>query len=126
MTVAITVERLALDKLHYEVGQSIFSRAAVEQAGNVWMIERCEYLTLFAEATEDEIGVHAALHQFDGGTFVELIVGARCFVNGAHAAASDFPFNPIGAEAAPDHRILIFNKRLERTQFSISVDGRVQ
>src|SRR5215510_10856375 len=118
MTVAVTVERLPFDKLHHEVGQSVFSRAAVEQAGDVWMIESCEYLAFFTEAAEDEIGVHAALHQFDGGAFVELVVGARCFVNRAHAAASDFSFNPIGAKSTPDHRILFVNKRLERTQFS--------
>ncbi len=62
MTVAITVERLPLDILHHEEGQSVFGRAAVKQAGDVRVVEGCEYLAFFAEATEDEIGVHAALH----------------------------------------------------------------
>src|SRR5215217_7642256 len=123
MTVAITVERLPLDKLHHEVGQSVFGGAAVEQSGDVWMIESCEYLAFFAEATEDEISVHAALHQLDGGTFVELVVGARGFVNRAHAAASDFSFDSIRAQTAAEHRILIFNKRLERAHLGIPIDG---
>src|SRR5690348_10865860 len=126
MGVAITVERLPFDKLHYEVGQSVFGGAAVEQTGDVWMIEGGEYLSFFAETTQDEISIHAALHQFDGGALVELVVGARRFVHSAHAAASDFSFNSIRAEAAPDHRIFIFDKRLQHAHLSIAVDGLVE
>src|ERR1043165_3800753 len=73
MSVAITVERLPFNKLHHEVRQSVFGCAAVEQARDVWMIESSEYLAFFAETTQDEVSIHAALHEFDGGTFVELV-----------------------------------------------------
>ena len=65
MRVAVVVQRLPFDKLHDEVRQAVVSGAAVEQAGDVWMIERGEDLSLFAEAAQDEVGVHAALDQLD-------------------------------------------------------------
>ena len=45
------------------------------------------------------------------------------FVDRAHAAASDLALDAIGAEAAPDQRILFFDERLEHAQLSVAVDG---
>ncbi|MNC97372.1 hypothetical protein D3C83_150130 [compost metagenome] len=77
------------------------------------MIECGEYLSFFAKATEDKIGVHAALHQFDCGTLVKFVIRARSFVDGAHAAASDLSFNAIRTETPPEHRVFLIDKRLE-------------
>jgi hypothetical protein len=38
------MDGLAFDKLHDEVGQAVFGRAAVEQAGDVRVVERGEDL----------------------------------------------------------------------------------
>ena len=71
------------------------------------MIERGEYLSFFAEATQDEIRIHAALHELDGRALAELIIGARGFVDRAHAAASDFALDLIGTDAAGGGRFRI-------------------
>src|SRR5687768_13626922 len=105
MTIAITVERLPLDVLHHEVGQTVLGGAAVEQAADVRMIECRQDLSFFAKPAEDEVSVHPALDQLDRGCFIKLVIGARCFVHRAHTTASDLPLNSISAESAPDHRI---------------------
>ena len=66
------------------------------------------------------------LTSFIAARLVELVVGARCFINRAHAAASDLSLDSIRAETAPEHRILLFDERLEHVQLSISVDRFVQ
>src|SRR5918997_886519 len=105
MTIAITVERLPLDVLHHEVGQTVLSSAAVEQATDVRVIERRKDLSFFTKPAEDEVSVHPALDQLDRRCFIKLVIGARRFVHRAHTTASDFSLNSISAEAAPDHRI---------------------
>src|SRR5215217_246422 len=76
IVVAIVIERLPLDVFHDEVGQTILGRPTVKQPGDVWMIQGSEYLSFFAEATQDEVCVHPAFDEFDGGSLVELIIGA--------------------------------------------------
>src|ERR1051325_2433903 len=119
MRVAIVVERLPFDKLHDEIGQAVFGGAAVEETRDVWMIERGEDLALGAKATQDEIGIHAALHQLDSDAHVEFFVYTNRLVDGAHAAASNFALNAIRTETAADHRVFVvevfnFFKRSQR------------
>src|SRR5215203_5906170 len=121
VTVAISVERLTFDVLHHEIRKAIFSCAAVEQTADMRMIECREYLSLFTKTAQDEVGIHTALHQFYCGSFIELVVGARGFVDGAHAAASNLSLDSIRAETTSEHRIFFFNKRLERAHLSVSV-----
>ena len=80
------------------------------------MIEGGENLALVAKASQDEVGIHAALDQLDGGALVEFVVDANRFVDRAHAAASNLALDAIGAEAPADHRILVVlsvSQRLE-------------
>src|SRR5215204_6563680 len=105
MTIAVAVERLPFDVLHDEIGQAIFSCASVEQTADVWMIECGKYLSLFAEAAQDKVGVHPAFDQFYCCSFAELIIGAGCFVDCSHTTASNFTLDSIRAKTAPDHRI---------------------
>ena len=51
-TVAVAVERLALDVLHDEVGQPVVGGAAVEQPGDVGMLEAGQDLPLAAKVTD--------------------------------------------------------------------------
>src|SRR5437868_2800919 len=90
------------------------------------MIECGEDLSFFAKASEDEVGVHPTLDEFYRGSFVEFIVGARRFVDRAHAASSNLSLNPIRAETASDHGIFVFDKRLERAELSVSVNRVVE
>src|SRR5262245_2434379 len=76
MRVAITVEWLALDELHHEVGQAVVSCTAVEESGDVRVIERGENLSFFTKATQDEVGIHTALHQFDCRSLIEFVISA--------------------------------------------------
>ena len=127
MRVAVVIQRLPFDKLHDEVGQAVVSCAAVQETGDVRMIERGQNLALVAKAPQDKVGIHAALDQLDRNALVEFLVDAQRFVDRAHAAAADLALNSISAQAAPDHRIVIvgFGKCLKRTQsvqFRFSVE----
>ena len=53
LLVAVLHEREALDVLHDEVGQPVLRLAAVEDLGDVRVVERGENLPLVAEAAED-------------------------------------------------------------------------
>src|SRR5215213_5195456 len=76
VVVAITVQRLPFDEFHHEVGQAILGGPTVKQPGDVWVVQSGEYLSFFAEAAQDEVCVHAAFDEFDGGSLVELVIGA--------------------------------------------------
>ena len=93
----------AFDELHDEPGDAVFGGATVEQAGDVGVFEAGEDLAFAAEAAEDEIGVEAGAHQFDGDFGFVLIVGANGEIDGAHASGADFADEPVGADAAPFH-----------------------
>src|SRR5690349_20875805 len=103
--VAVTVKRFTFDELHHKVGKTIFGSSTVEQACDVRVIERREDLSFLAKTTEDEIGVHPALDQFYCRSFVELIICAGCFIDRAHAAASDLSLDSIRSQPAANHRI---------------------
>src|SRR5690349_17306697 len=69
------------------------------------MIQRGQNLPFLAKAAEDEICIHAALDQLDGDSFAEFLVGARRFVDCAHAAASDFALDEVSSDPPADHWI---------------------
>ena len=89
LRVAVVDDRLALDVLHHEVGQAVRRRAAVEQAGDVRVLEAGEDLPLVPEAPHDRLGVHAALEHLDRDALLELVVVADAEVHRAHAAAAE-------------------------------------
>jgi hypothetical protein len=92
----------------------------------VRVIECGEDLSFLAEAAQDEIGVHAAFDELDGGALVELVIDADCFVHCAHAAASDLAFDAIRAETAPEHRVFLVYKRVEQTVVGVAVERMVE
>jgi hypothetical protein len=69
------------------------------------MIQPRQNLPFLAKATQDEICVHAALDQLDGHALAEFFVGARRFINCAHAAATDLAHDAIRSDAPADHWI---------------------
>src|SRR5436190_14956261 len=125
MGVAITVQRLTLDVLHHEVGQSVFSCSTVEESRYVRVIESGEYLSFFAEATEDKVSIHTALDELDRRPFIEFVIGTRGFVHSAHATSTDLTFDTIGTETPPEHGVFVVHKRLQHSQFGICVQRLV-
>ena len=89
MRVAVVDDRLPFDVLHGEVRPAVRRAAAVEQAGDVRMLEAGENLPLVPEAADDAVGVHAALEDLDRHALLERIVVADAKIDGAHAAMTD-------------------------------------
>src|SRR3982751_6462650 len=80
------------------------------------MIEAGQNLALGAEAGEDAIGVHAALHQFDSNLLLILVVGANGEIDSAHAASAYLADDAIRTEAlALDGRGAVGNHGLGGT-----------
>ena len=94
---AIVGDLSAVDVLHHDVGQAVLGSAAVEQTGDVGMLQPGQRLPFAAEAVEDQIGVHAAAHQLDRDLGLILIVVAFGEIDGAHAAAAEFAHQPVWA-----------------------------
>ena len=85
---AVLHDGLALDVLHGEVRQTVGRRPAVEEAGDVRVLEAGEDLTLVAEAADDGIGVHAAFEDLDGDALLVRVVAADGQIDRPHAATS--------------------------------------
>src|SRR5665213_1795019 len=96
------VDGAAFYILHGEEGDAVGGGPAVEQAGNIRVIQICEDLALVAEAAQDFLGVHAALDDFEGDLLDVFLVVAEGEIDGAHAAAAYLADDAIGAEALAD------------------------
>ncbi len=104
--IAVFIDRLAFDKLHDEVRQSVISRAAIKQSRNIRVMERGENLPFVSESPHNEFSIHPALDHLERDLFA-VLVGAFGQVNRAHPAAPDFAHNLVMTEAAACHRRLI-------------------
>ena len=100
--VAVFDERLALDVLEHEVRRAVRRGPAVEQAGDVGMLERGRDLPLAPEALQRELARHAGPDELDGDLLLELVVGAAGEVDHAHAALPELGEELVGADAIAD------------------------
>ena len=118
IVVAITVEWLPFDELHYEVGQTIFSGAAIKQPGDVWMVQSGKYLSLFAEAAQDE---SVSIPRFTSLIAARLLnsLSAREAVDSAHTAATISRSMRYEPRRSPDHRVFFFDERFEHAQLGV-------
>src|SRR5690349_10228212 len=80
----------ALDEFHYQVGSAVFSGPAVEQPGDVGVLQPGQNLALPTETAKDEICIQALAHQLDGHLGEVLIVGADSEPNGSHPTSAEF------------------------------------
>ncbi len=87
--VAVGVDAYAVDVLHDEVGLAGGRAAAVDQPGDVAMIEIGQGLPFAAETVDDAGRVGPRPDDLDGGLPRERVVGALGAVDHAHAAAAD-------------------------------------
>lgn len=99
VVLAVVGEAEAVDVFHDDVGVAVGGVAAVEEAGDVGVLEAGEGLAFAEEAVEDEVGVEAAADEFDGDLGVVVVVVAFGEVDGAHATAAEFAEDAVGAGA---------------------------
>jgi hypothetical protein len=85
--VAVVVQGHPVHVLHGEPGLALRRDPAVEQPGDVGVIQAGEDLPFGEEAAEDLVGVHAALDQLEGDPLLELPVGALGEIDDPHPAA---------------------------------------
>src|ERR1700704_877839 len=89
MSVAVPVDRLALDVLHHKIGETIGSRPTFEQTSDVGMFEVGKNLSLHRKATKNHFRVHPAIDEFDGDLFLVMIVGAHREIDRAHSTVAE-------------------------------------
>jgi hypothetical protein len=99
-SIAVLVDRLALDELHDEVGQAVVGRPSVEQARDVGVIESGQDLALAAESLDDVVRVQPAPEDLDRDTLLERVVGPRGQINASHPSATDLAQDAVGANPA--------------------------
>jgi hypothetical protein len=97
----VMLQRFAVEKFHDDVGVGVFFAEIVDGA-DVWMIESGGGLGFALEALERLMIVGQGFgEEFQGHEAMEL--GVFCFVNDAHAAATEFFGDAIVGDGAADH-----------------------
>ena len=62
--------------LHHQIQIALGGDAAIQQAGNIRMLQPGQNLPLLTESFAEEIGGKGQVNQFDGDLLLELPVGA--------------------------------------------------
>jgi len=93
-------DRTAFNVLHHQVGLPFVGRPAVENGGDVGVLQARQYLALLAEATLDELRSVSPTDQLQRDRLLERVVVAYRPVHGAHAPARDHGEDAVGTDAA--------------------------
>jgi hypothetical protein len=101
--VAVLVDRFAFDVLHDEERDPFGRRSAVEQSGDVLMIQGGENLTFRAKPPERRRR-QRTVGYLDRDALAILVVGALGEIHHTHATAADLADDAIGAETIADQR----------------------
>src|SRR2546423_8735191 len=91
-----------MDQLHKNVRQAFFRGAAVQEPGNIGMVEIGENLALILESRNDEIGVGLGANNLNRYLFAVLVIATRSAEHFSHAAHADFLDNSIVPDRAPE------------------------
>jgi hypothetical protein len=91
--------RVPLDELHDEVGGAVGGGAAVEELGDVGVLERGEDLALVAEAALELVGDEAEAQELDGHLAVVEGIVAGGAVDERGATLVDLLEQPVRTEA---------------------------
>ena len=122
MFVAIDIDRLAIDELHYEVGQPVIRQPAIQQSSDIWVIERSQRLPLMTEPPQDVLVIHPAPDDLYGNIPLESIIIALGLVDGAHTSVAEFFADAIRADKRADEGIEVcLVKRFEGGRLAIGV-----
>ncbi len=74
--------------LHHQKQVAVGGDAAIQQAGNIRMLELGQNLPFLAEPFPKQIGRQGQVDEFDGDLLLELPVGTMRQLDGAHPATS--------------------------------------
>jgi RNA polymerase sigma-70 factor, ECF subfamily len=96
--IRVAIHRPALDKLHHEVGTSIGGRAAVQNAGDVGMLQTSDNPALSTEALIAESAGKRALDHFQRDAFLKDIIRTIGLVYHSHPAFADSAPQRVGAD----------------------------
>src|SRR3970282_1264848 len=92
LLIAIPIDRRAFDVLHHEIQTAVRRDAAVDQRGNVRMLEAGQGLAVLEETTPQVcVATRTASHQLDRDAPIELFVVALGPVHRAHSTATHLP-----------------------------------
>jgi hypothetical protein len=97
LAVAVAADRLTLDVLHDEVGETARRLAGVEHLGDRRMVHKRQGLTLGLEAGDDLFRVHAGLDQLDRHAAPDRL-GLLREPDLAHAALADLLKESVGTD----------------------------
>jgi hypothetical protein len=98
----ILIDGLAFDVLHYQIWLSIGSRAAIEQTGDIGVIEAREDLSFLAEPIDNQIGFHAFANELDRHVFSKFCIGTHGQINRSHAAGTKLADEFVGSYTLAD------------------------
>ena len=96
LVIAVGGDDLAFHIFHRDKRQAIRGCAAIEQPGNVWMIERGKNIALHHKTPDDGFCVHAALDNLESYLLMKSIALGQ--IHGPHPTAADFTHNPVGTD----------------------------
>ena len=103
--IAVGGDDLAFHIFHRDKRQAIRGGAAIEQPGNVWMIERGKNIALHHKTPDDGCCVHAALDNLESYLLMKSVALGE--INGTHPTAADFTHNPVGTDDFARSRLCI-------------------
>ena len=100
-----TSDRHAFDVFHHEILAAIVRGTRVQEPRDIRMIESGQDLAFGMETPQHVLGVDPRVEQFDRDFFLEVAVGARREIDGAHSAAPDLARHGISSDPLSDLRI---------------------
>ncbi len=107
MRVAPAIDRFAVDQFHREVRRPGIVHAAVEQRGDVRVLQAGQDLAFAQEAPAQRRLVQADANALDGGLLLEAPVDAFAAVDRTHASVADHPGDAPWSDASFEQRIVV-------------------
>jgi hypothetical protein len=105
--IGVGIDRLSIDVLHHEERLAVLGGTAIQEPGNVGVLEGRQDLPLGPEPGDHLGGVHSPLDELDRDLLLEQPVRTSAQVDRAHAPPAQLSHRPVGAEAAADGRRLV-------------------
>ena len=102
--IAVLIDRGSGDEVHHEIGPPVRGGAAIQEFGDIGVIEVRQDLAFGIEAFERVVAEDAAADDLDGDHFAVQVVDAHGLVDRAHAAFGDELHDAVGAQAGADRR----------------------
>ena len=100
--IAVLIDRGSGDEVHHEIGTAVRGGAAIQEFGDIGVIEVGQNLPLGIEAFERVVAEDAAADDLDGDHLAVQVVDAHRLVDGAHAAFGDELHDAVGAQPGAD------------------------